>query len=252
VIEEARRRQRELVLAAPREYGRRGAPRMSFRASPRGGFVPDGGSQGSNSNANEHKFGGKGSSTKGISTKASASKGDGRLPDEPFAMAEKSPSGPTGQSNSSGADPSATERSGGKKPSQVKPLAESRGSDWGLPDAARGSVGVTRPVAILCYADRLVIMSEEGTGRGKQIVLTEETQDSVDELVSSVWAHIKTWGIAGKGLYWKPILSMDVQPGAETRFAELQSLLNDSGLEVKQRGKPANPALAVPNQTPRR
>ncbi len=43
-----------------------------------------------------------------------------------------------------------------------KSLASKRGADWGLRDAGHGSVGVTRPIRIECYDDRLVVVSERG------------------------------------------------------------------------------------------
>jgi hypothetical protein len=46
---------------------------------------------------------------------------------------------------------------------------------------------------------------------------------------------MKTWGIAGRGMYWRPILSIEVTPDAEFRYAELKSLLDDSGLIVERK-----------------
>jgi hypothetical protein len=41
------------------------------------------------------------------------------------------------------------------------------------------------------------------------------------------------WGIAGRGMYWKPVLKVQVIPGGENRFKDLQTLLEDSGLDVQ-------------------
>jgi hypothetical protein len=46
---------------------------------------------------------------------------------------------------------------------------------------------------------------------------------------------MKSWGIAGKGLYWRPTLLMEVKPGAADRYAEVKALLDDSGLDVHER-----------------
>src|SRR5437016_3212129 len=70
--------------------------------------------------------------------------------------------------------------------SDVISLAGRRGRDWGLPDVARGAVPVTRPVFVVCHVDRLVVLAEEGAGDGKEIPVAARTQDSVDQLVSSV------------------------------------------------------------------
>ena len=78
------------------------------------------------------------------------------------------------------------------------------------------------------------MLGDDGKTVVKQIPLNQNTEDAVDELVSSVWQQMKLWGAAGKGLYWKPTLSMRVAPDARSRFDELQTLLADSGLEFKE------------------
>jgi hypothetical protein len=50
-----------------------------------------------------------------------------------------------------------------------------------------------------------------------------------------VWTHIERWGIAVAGGYWKPVLRVRIEPGAEPRFHELESLLRDSGLVIERR-----------------
>jgi hypothetical protein len=114
-------------------------------------------------------------------------------------------------------------------------LAERRGEDWGLRDAGRGSVGVTRPIRIECYADRLVVISDRSPGDNRVISLGPHTVSSIDALISAVWGHIEGWGIAGRGMYWRPVLQVSVAAGAEERFADLAALLDGSGLAVKRR-----------------
>ena len=86
-----------------------------------------------------------------------------------------------------------------------------------------------------CYSDRLVILPDGNRGARKEIRLGQQTQDSMDELVADVTEHTKNWGPAGKGMYWKPTLSMEVKPGAADRYAEIKALLDDSGLDVHER-----------------
>lgn len=112
-------------------------------------------------------------------------------------------------------------------------LAQMRGRNWGLPGATAGSVPITRPIRVDCYADRLVIAPEEG--RGKEVRLGPRTRDSMDEFVAGVWDHMDSWGIAGRGMYWRPVLSVRVAPGAEQRFEETQSLLEGSGLKIERK-----------------
>ena len=116
-----------------------------------------------------------------------------------------------------------------------KSLAEKRGADWGLRDAARGAVGVTRPIRVECYADRLVVFSDRGPADNKVIALGPRTQSSIKPLISAVWDCMETWGMAGRGMYWRPVLQVYVAPDAEQRFAELSALLEGSGLTVERK-----------------
>ncbi len=114
-------------------------------------------------------------------------------------------------------------------------LAERRGEDWGLRDAVRGSVGVTRPICIECYADRLVVVSDRNPADSKVIQFGPRTASSIDPFISAIWGHIEGWGIAGRGMYWRPVLQVWVAPGGEDRFVDLSALLDGSGLTVKRR-----------------
>jgi hypothetical protein len=126
----------------------------------------------------------------------------------------------------------------GQKQKSADSLAKSRGEDWGLPDAHDGAVPVTRPIVVECQANRLRVIGPDGKSIQKEIAMTSETGDSVDELVATVWDQMKGWGLAGRGLYWQPTLVMRVAPDAQQRYADLQGLLAHSGLELKQSSKP--------------
>jgi hypothetical protein len=104
-----------------------------------------------------------------------------------------------------------------------------------VPDAARGSVPITRPIRIDCHRDRLVIVPEKGLSGGKSIPLGPRTVDSIDEFISAVWEHMDSWGIAGKGMYWRPQLSLHVAPDAQQRYSDLNTLLEGSGLTLKKK-----------------
>jgi hypothetical protein len=114
-------------------------------------------------------------------------------------------------------------------------MAHSRGRDWGLPDAAHGSVPITRPIRVQCHADRLVVMPEAGVAAGKAIPLGPRTETAVDTFVSAVWEHMGSWGMAGNGMFWRPVLKIEVAPDAEQRFADLSELLEQSGLAVERK-----------------
>ena len=117
----------------------------------------------------------------------------------------------------------------------ASPLAEIRGKNWALPDAANGSLGITRPIRVNCHQDRLELVPNIDRAHPQVVALRDRTEDTVDTFISAVWDHMKSWGIAGRGMYWQPILNVQVVAGAEGRFADLKMLLESSGLEVKRR-----------------
>jgi hypothetical protein len=130
-------------------------------------------------------------------------------------------------------------------------MANSRGQDWGLPDGGAGSAAATRPIMVQCYNDRLVIVPESKNQLAQVTVLGPKAQDSMDEFVSHVWQHMKGWGMAGKGLHWRPTLVMQIEPGAADRYAEVKALLDNSGLDVQER-QPRSPAQAAAKNTTRK
>ncbi len=67
------------------------------------------------------------------------------------------------------------------------------------------------------------------------IPFSERTDDAVDQLVSAVRVHTQGWGLAGRGMYWKPQLVLEVKSDAESRASDLQTMLADSGLDVKRK-----------------
>ena len=113
-----------------------------------------------------------------------------------------------------------------------KGLIDKREEDWGLRNPANASVGVTRPIRIECYRDRLVVVSERGPAYNKQVAVGPRMASSVDPFISAIWEHMESWGIAGRGMYWRPVLEIEVAPDAQQCFSDLNALLNGSGLTV--------------------
>ena len=118
----------------------------------------------------------------------------------------------------------------------VNSLAQQRGSNWGLPNRSQGATGITRPIQVILANEGLYLLPETGTrGDILPFPIESDLQAQMDPFVSSVWDRMKSWGIAGQSMYWKPVLTVSVQPGAETKFAELNALLQDSGIVVKRK-----------------
>ena len=115
-------------------------------------------------------------------------------------------------------------------------LAAAKGANWALRDRTADATGITRPITVHCYPDRLVVMPDRRDERDPQTVFMDgATRDSMEAFVSAIWSHTERWGMAVAGGYWKPKLKVTVFPGAETRFWELQALLADSGFDVERR-----------------
>jgi hypothetical protein len=116
-------------------------------------------------------------------------------------------------------------------------LAKSRGNDWALRKKGGRAVPVRRSIQIFVDRDRLTVASDElqrhGRVPGKTIALQRDTVESIDELVDAVHEQIDGWGIAGNGLYWRPVLTLHVSPDGSRRADDLNRLLRNSGLELQ-------------------
>ena len=237
----ARLRQQQLIAAVPGHYGRKSG--AGYVASTvRGGLVPRDGAYDEGLRERPRR-----SFNRGGNQVAPSADRYGRQMSPPDGAA--SGSSPTAAPDAPGtvqAAPNAgheglsTPEPGAQGPGltggsdRPECLAKARGRNWGLPNAARGSIPITSPIRIDCYADRLVLVPEKGLGQQKVIPLGRRTQESIDALISEVWEYTERWGSAGNGMYWRPVLNVHVAPDAETRYSDLQILLDGSGLEVKR------------------
>lgn len=121
-----------------------------------------------------------------------------------------------------------------RDPDTLRPLADRKGRDWALPNANQRATPITRPVRIECHPDRLLLPSRSGESGSRTVWLGAGTAESVDELVAAVWDVIDGWGIAGRDLYWSPVLEVRVAAGAESRFNDLEVLLRGSGFTLER------------------
>ncbi|MHC4400824.1 MAG: hypothetical protein ACYTG0_14200 [Planctomycetota bacterium] len=243
-IEIARARQRRLVAAAPRQFG--GGSGRGFVASPSGGgLVPAGGSRGEpdSGHSQQRPFqpsghrpssiaGGQGRHAPPTSTAAQDAPNDTSYPyPRPKVEGKAGTQAPMPGASNTVAEASAM---AGKR---LQSLAQARGHNWGLPNAASGSVPITAPIHVDCYPDRLVLVPEKGLGSPRSVPIGRHTVESVDQFVSAVWEYMERWGAAGNGMYWQPVLDVRVTSGAETRYRDLEILLDRSGLELRRSGE---------------
>ena len=76
------------------------------------------------------------------------------------------------------------------------------------------------------------MIDDSGKRVEKRISFNGSTEQSVDLLVASVHEKVKTWGIAGDRLYWRPKLVLSDVPGGLQRCKDLEILLSNSGIEI--------------------
>lgn len=178
---------------------------------------------------------GQSSQTNGAYASQSNPSGQGGGASTPGRESMGSPgqaSGQQGNSAGSASQQSASQEGQPQFPQQR--IANTRGANWAVEGASPGATGYNRPISMTCYADRIEIPAA-GESPMQTIAFLGNTGNAVGMLVEGVTRRVDSWGIAGRGAYWKPVLRIDVQPGAERRFEELQVLLDRSGLILERK-----------------
>ena len=212
-------------------------------ASGRGNSATAGKTNGSNSTGGSSTpSGSAGGSAGGTASRGSASGQAGGTSSS--AGGNSSVSGGGGGSSAGSSQSSSVSMQTGSPPSsdvsqqqkKARKAIKGRGENWGLPNSAGKAVGVSRPIRMECYEDRLLLLPERGDGQTPLVVPIEnDVSQNLDAVVAAVWQRMDRWGLAVSNGYWKPILTIDVKPGGEERCWELQQLLRGSGIEVEKK-----------------
>lgn len=114
-------------------------------------------------------------------------------------------------------------------------LAQPGQKEWALPRSVAGMNGssIVRTIRAKSYADRFVLV---GTNRGEATevfgVFNNDPRRAILEMATAVRDRVDRWGVALPGGRWQPSLEVEVLPGGETRFMQLQNLMRDSGVDV--------------------
>ena len=123
----------------------------------------------------------------------------------------------------------------GNASQQSEPVARQRGRNWAWSEGPPSKTAVVRSIRVVCYNDRWVLMQDSTAGNQVTIPIGQSPQQSAERLAKAITDRVSGWGIALGGGYWKPELVVDIAPGAEARCAQLERLLEGSGLTVKRR-----------------
>ncbi len=137
-----------------------------------------------------------------------------------------------------GGSPSAADATASFDPRSEKErmrAAENRGKDWALKQKPARAIPVRRTIRVTVAKDQVAILPDSGpaTAGGKAIPIRGDTVESLDEFVKQVRDHIDGWGMAGNGLYWRPVVVLNVAPDGQQRASDLTRLLKNSGLEIR-------------------
>lgn len=131
-------------------------------------------------------------------------------------------------------------------------LAAVRGKNWAVREPTKNSVAITRPIRLQCHADRIIVVPESKVVTERDIIyLGPRTEESVDELVERIWRRMDGWGIAGRGMHWRPVLQLEVTPSGVDRAQDLKDLLDNSGLAISEKPIEAPTALRPGERAPR-
>ncbi len=102
----------------------------------------------------------------------------------------------------------------------------------------RNAVPIQRPIPVIVRKDHIALLpnrqeSNHPSASGVTISLNQSPKQIGAELSVAIRDHVKDWGIAGSGLYWKPVLSLKVGPDGWESAQRLKKMLSGSGLGVK-------------------
>jgi hypothetical protein len=100
---------------------------------------------------------------------------------------------------------------------------------------ARHATGITRPIRLRARQNALELLPAGGSQQRLQNYdLSTDPVPEVDRLVGDIWKRMESWGIAGYGAYWRPVLRVQVEDGATEGLRRLVDLLQDSGLQIER------------------
>ncbi len=159
-----------------------------------------------------------------------------------------SPSGPGGSAasganspgGSSGSSASAAQASAASISisNKTQSIAESQGRNWAIQQGKRGAVPIRRPIEVVVRKNQIAILpsrhsNQDAVATGTTVSLNQPIEKISNEFVEALKNRIKEWGIAGNGLYWRPVLELKIGPDAKHTAYEITHLLKDSGVEVR-------------------
>lgn len=143
---------------------------------------------------------------------------------------------PAAQNDSASQRDQESSSSGSPASDKQRKLVRRQGRDWALPENIAGARGnaVVRTIRVQCYRDRFVLLPSSGAGAVQVFGFSDgQVKRATLELATSVRDRVRGWGAAIPGGRWQPRLEVEVMPHGESRFHQLRTLMNGSGVEVQ-------------------
>jgi hypothetical protein len=129
-------------------------------------------------------------------------------------------------------------------------IADSKGANWALEKSHLKSVAIRRPIPVVVRDNKMILLANKNIRRGvestgQEISLEQPIHAISEDFEAAVKERLADWGLAGSGMYWKPVLQLNVESNAQMTATRIVHLLKDSGVEVES---PATATAANPNQ----
>lgn len=114
---------------------------------------------------------------------------------------------------------------------------KSRGKNWAIASGRPGTIPIRRSIQIAVRDDAVIILPEasptnEASAAGQEFKFGNAPDEAYEDLISAVEQRIRNWGIAGEGLYWRPVVELKIGPESDQRVNELMRYLKFSGVEI--------------------
>ncbi len=113
-----------------------------------------------------------------------------------------------------------------------------RGKNWAIRNADPGMIPIRRTIQVVVRDDVMSILAEASAANqenmtGSEFKFADGPPAAYEALINAVDARIDSWGMAGKGLYWRPVVELKVVADGNHRVDDLMRLLQHSGIEVR-------------------
>ena len=97
--------------------------------------------------------------------------------------------------------------------SATQTIADSKGANWATGRPNLKSMAIRRPIPVFVRENESILQSTSNNKRSveayaQEISLDQSVHDISEDFAAAVKERIEDWGIAGSGMYWKPVLEL--------------------------------------------